>query len=60
MLFRSTEVEKWLKDNPGKELHMVLGKESKYPAPVWSVYWGDGKKPLAAVVVNASDGKVIK
>ena len=56
----ATEVEKWLKDNPGKELHLVLGKESKYPAPVWSVYWGDEKKPLAAVVVNASDGKVIK
>jgi hypothetical protein len=53
-------IEKWLKDNPDKELHIVLGKESKYPAPVWSFYWGDDKKPLAALMVNTEDGSVIK
>ena len=54
------ELEKWLATNGDKELHMGLGKESTYPAPVWSVYWGDDKKPAAALVINASDGKITK
>jgi hypothetical protein len=47
----------WLKENPGKEVSFYLGKESKYPAPVWGVLWG-GEKSGYLVVVNALDGTV--
>lgn len=47
----------WLKDNPGKEVSFYLGKESKYPAPVWAVLWG-GEKSGFLVIVNALDGSV--
>ncbi len=53
------EADAWLKNNPGKDLHFVLGKESRFPAPIWEVYWGDEQKPVA-VIVNAVDGKVLK
>ncbi len=49
----------WLKDNPGKELSFYLGKESRYPAPVWAVLWG-GEKSGFLVVVNALDGTIEK
>lgn len=45
----------WTKENPGKEVSFYLGKESKYPAPVWGVLWG-GEKSGYLVVVNALDG----
>ncbi|MEO5923856.1 MAG: hypothetical protein ABIR70_08530 [Bryobacteraceae bacterium] len=49
----------WNKENPGKEVSFYLGKESKYPAPVWAVLWG-GEKAGYLVVVNALDGSIIK
>jgi hypothetical protein len=49
----------WMKENPGKEVSFYLGKESKYPAPVWGVLWG-GEKSGYLVVVNALDGSVQK
>lgn len=49
----------WAKENPGKEASYYLGKESKYPAPVWGVLWG-GEKSGFLVVVNALDGTVQK
>lgn len=49
----------WAKENPGKEVSFYLGKESKYPAPVWGVLWG-GEKNGFLVVVNAVDGSVQK
>jgi hypothetical protein len=49
----------WMKENPGKEVSYYLGKESKYPAPVWGVLWG-GEKSGFLVVVNALDGSIQK
>ncbi len=49
----------WNKENPGKEVSFYLGKESKYPAPVWGVLWG-GEKSGYLVVVNALDGSIQK
>jgi hypothetical protein len=49
----------WVKDNPGKDVSFYLGKESKYPAPVWAVLWG-GEKSGYLVVVNALDGSIQK
>jgi hypothetical protein len=49
----------WVKENPGKDVSYYLGKESKYPAPVWAVLWG-GEKSGYLVVVNALDGSIQK
>jgi hypothetical protein len=55
----SASAEAWLKSNPGKEVSYYLGKESKYPAPVWGVLWGSEKSGYLAVV-NALDGSIQK
>jgi hypothetical protein len=47
----------WIKENPGKEVSFYLGKESKYPAPVWGVLWGGEKNGFLAVV-DAVDGSI--
>jgi hypothetical protein len=49
----------WTKENPGKDVSFYLGKESKYPAPVWAILWG-GEKSGYLVVVNALDGSIQK
>jgi hypothetical protein len=49
----------WNKANPDKEVSFYLGKEAKYPAPVWGVLWG-GEKAGFLVVVNALDGSIQK
>jgi hypothetical protein len=53
------KAEAWTKANPGKEVSFYLGKESRYPAPVWAVLWG-GEKNGFLVVVNALDGSIQK
>jgi hypothetical protein len=59
-LAKATEkASAWLKDNPGKEVSYYLGKESKYPAPVWAVLFGDDKVGFL-VLVNALDGSIQK
>jgi hypothetical protein len=55
----SEKAAAWAKENPGKEVSFYLGKESKYPAPVWAVLWG-GEKSGYLVIVNALDGSVQK
>lgn len=55
----SEKAAEWAKENPGKEVSYYLGKESKYPAPVWAVLMG-GEKNGFLVIVNALDGSVQK
>lgn len=53
------QAEPWLKKHPDKEARLTLGNSSRFPAPVWYVFWGD-KKLGYAVYVNAKTGAVIK
>jgi hypothetical protein len=53
------QAEPWLKKHPDKEARLALGNSSRFPAPVWYVFWGD-KKLGYAVYVNAKTGAVIK
>jgi hypothetical protein len=52
------EAKAYVKANPDKKVSFYLGKESRFPAPVWSVLWGGDKG--VSVIVNASDGSIIK
>ncbi|MEO8097888.1 MAG: hypothetical protein ABI811_09320 [Acidobacteriota bacterium] len=49
----------WLKEHPGKPVTLYLYKESRVPAPVWSVLWG-AEKDGYLVIVNAVDGTIQK
>jgi hypothetical protein len=55
----ATKAAGWLKENPGKEVSFYLGKDSRFPAPVWAVLWGQEKSGFLAVV-NALDGSIQK
>lgn len=54
-----TKAAAWVEKHPDKQATLTLGNASRFPAPVWYVFWGD-KKLGYAVYVNAKTGAVIK
>ena len=54
-----TKAAAWVEKHPDKQATLTLGNASRFPAPVWYVFWGD-KKMGYAVYVNAKTGAVIK
>ena len=48
----------WAKKHPDKKPAFLLGNDSRFPAPVWYVMWGDRKSGFVAFV-NATTGKAM-
>ncbi|HEX7288817.1 MAG TPA: hypothetical protein VF532_21720 [Candidatus Angelobacter sp.] len=53
------EASAWVSKHPDKQVSVTLGNDSRFPAPVWLVMWGDRKLGYA-VHVNAKTGAVVK
>jgi hypothetical protein len=49
----------WVKKHPDKQVSLIIGNASRFPAPTWYVLWGNEKSGYE-VFVNASTGAISK
>ena len=54
------EAGSWVKKHPDVPVSMSLGSATRFGGPVWFVLWGDPKSGGYLVVVNASNGSIMK